>query len=1023
MILVCLAISGIPLHAQTRSFYNHNIYSGVTSNHVYKVIVDRYGYVWIATTNGVLRYNGYSFRRFSEEDGLATNDVWNIVEDEYGGIWLGSIANKFGYIANNKFKTVISAASNNPIYPIYLQAVKGGVVFLQTVNQSKGATSGVHSYYCRRNGDTKKVTVMYSAPNVPARTMDKDGNTYLMYKGKIVMSSTWDGKKVNRKIADIDNSKYSYPDSAFCVNMSNNFWFINRHTPADTLYFIGIKNGQLKKMHVPLAKSENIIAIHQINDEQYITTNKWIKVYDSALALKRTIGIKEILPDADTNTASLVWYTENKFWKAFTTTSNKGMYQHFNATALDVSDIIDIGAAEYKGCGANGTQYWVDNARRETIILKGSKVEKRDTRHVLLGLNDVYSYHKDSSIICTMQGVYKINERNWSMVNYYEKLKYLNFSQWVDSTTTDETLIRKTLTASYRQLLYANRDTLYARVMRHSIAKQFWDADTAKDIFVFSEVGDYNTVDTANRLLWSSSGDWIKRYNLQTVRIDSVGISVLARLGISKIRRIKVDPRTGNLFVLCNDKLLLCDIMRHKISQIKFSLNPTTCNMELFGGNLVLLNELGMAIYKVHKSGDVSAPYYILNHKYKYYKYLTGNRFYVGDSIVNFNTDKGLYSLKIPAAYLFGKENYSLSYKLLVSYKDSLFSLNSKDTIAIDQNSGVLSFDVVNPEGVGDVRLQIKVYGEDTAWQLLNGNDWFAAGLKPNAYHKVYVRPMDNGWMGEPIAVVVFIKPYWWQTNMGKGSIGLVALMVIGGVVWLATFVTKRNADRANARKNLENELKNLRTSMELKSIHAQINPHFIFNTLSTGLYFIKKNKMEDAYDHISAFSELLRNYIKSSRDKYIVLNEEIDNLRRYVSLQQSRFDNLHEFDVEIGEGVNVYAEKIPALLLQPLVENAINHGLFHKQTPGRLLLRFEKNIDGDLICIIDDDGVGRQKSKEINAETRHKTQSYGTDLVKELIETFNKYEPIHITISYLDKVAPECGTTVVLTIKQMKNE
>ena len=143
----------------------------------------------------------------------------------------------------------------------------------------------------------------------------------------------------------------------------------------------------------------------------------------------------------------------------------------------------------------------------------------------------------------------------------------------------------------------------------------------------------------------------------------------------------------------------------------------------------------------------------------------------------------------------------------------------------------------------------------------------------------------------------------------------------------------------------------------------------------------------------------------------------------RYVTLQQSRFENLHEFIIEIGEGVKPKVEKIPALLLQPLVENAINHGLFHKATSGLLLLRFERGEDNSLICIIDDDGVGRERAKEINAETKHKTQSYGTDLVRELIEAFNKYEPVQITIEYIDKQSPESGTTVILTIKELKDD
>ena len=78
-----------------QGYYNFNIYNGLPSNHVYQVIVDTYGYAWIATTKGVLKYNGYTFRKFGLDEGLAKEDVWYLMEDNATKVWLGSITNNF----------------------------------------------------------------------------------------------------------------------------------------------------------------------------------------------------------------------------------------------------------------------------------------------------------------------------------------------------------------------------------------------------------------------------------------------------------------------------------------------------------------------------------------------------------------------------------------------------------------------------------------------------------------------------------------------------------------------------------------------------------------------------------------------------------------------------------------------------------------------------------------------------------------------------------------------------------------
>ena len=228
---------------------------------------------------------------------------------------------------------------------------------------------------------------------------------------------------------------------------------------------------------------------------------------------------------------------------------------------------------------------------------------------------------------------------------------------------------------------------------------------------------------------------------------------------------------------------------------------------------------------------------------------------------------------------------------------------------------------------------------------------------------------------------------------------------------------------RMHTRKNLQKEVKNLHLELELKSIYAQINPHFIFNTLSSGLHFIRKGRMKEAYDHISAFSDLLRCYLTSSREKYISIGQEIINLENYIKLQQNRFGDKFSHEIITPSDGTLAKVQIPALLLQPIVENAIVHGLYHKEDKGHLKIAFKKDDGNGVVIVIDDDGIGRTMSKALNEANGIEIRSHGTDLIRDLVSIFNNYETISINITYIDKVPPLSGTTVMLTIKDPPHE
>jgi LytS/YehU family sensor histidine kinase len=160
---------------------------------------------------------------------------------------------------------------------------------------------------------------------------------------------------------------------------------------------------------------------------------------------------------------------------------------------------------------------------------------------------------------------------------------------------------------------------------------------------------------------------------------------------------------------------------------------------------------------------------------------------------------------------------------------------------------------------------------------------------------------------------------------------------------------------------------------------------------------------------------------LKSSQNRYVSLGEEIEMLRNYMELQQIRFDEKFSYHIDIDNKLPVDNIMIPSLLLQPLVENAINHGLFHSLGAGELLLRFRQGKDNtEMVCEIEDNGIGREASMKINQESSTK-ESYGTKLTNKLLDIFKDYEHMDINLEYTDKPYPGTGTIVTLTLKNLK--
>jgi len=206
----------------------------------------------------------------------------------------------------------------------------------------------------------------------------------------------------------------------------------------------------------------------------------------------------------------------------------------------------------------------------------------------------------------------------------------------------------------------------------------------------------------------------------------------------------------------------------------------------------------------------------------------------------------------------------------------------------------------------------------------------------------------------------------------------------------------------------------------ELKALKAQMNPHFIFNVLNSIQEFIVLNKKDLASEYLASFAELIRSYLHFSNKGVLTLQEEVETLEKYLGLEKLRFSQNFEYSIKIDQSIESDSLFIPTMLIQPYVENAVKHGLFHKKENCRLKIEFQQQNSPKIRCIIEDNGIGRQKSKEHRDRKLKKQKSFASQATASRLNLLNEqgHQKIGVEIIDLkDHQNNDIGTKVILDI------
>ncbi len=355
----------------------------------------------------------------------------------------------------------------------------------------------------------------------------------------------------------------------------------------------------------------------------------------------------------------------------------------------------------------------------------------------------------------------------------------------------------------------------------------------------------------------------------------------------------------------------------------------------------------------------------------------------------------------------------------------SVYAMDTNDTIQYfgsnryfalpySKNDITFHFTAINLNGSKNIEYQYKLEGYDKEWHA--GTDVREARYPslPAGNYAFHVKAsIDHlNWITSNNEIALYIVPPFWQRWWFITAMIMLLALIIHALYWM-------RLKQVREKEKIKSEYNQKIAEIEMKALRAQMNPHFIFNCLNSINRYIVKSDHATASLYLTRFSKLIRLILDNSNSKNVLLSNELEALRIYIEMESLRFNNKFTYNIALDKEVYVDIMEVPPLIIQPYVENAIWHGLLHKETAGHLDINLSMIDESMLQCIIEDNGVGRDKAREYKSKSATTKKSLGMKLTEDRISLLNKHASSNASITIIDLVhnGEPAGTKVVLKI------
>jgi ligand-binding sensor domain-containing protein/signal transduction histidine kinase len=954
LFMLCVSLHGV---AQQQNYTAFTVNDGLPSNYIQPCVEDDKGFLWVCTDSGIARFDGKHFQLFTTKEGLPDNEVLAVIKETNGRIWVSCFKQGPAYFDEIKNRFISGVTDTN------LRKVKLGTAMMYLFSLQGGGVMYYNEtgYYFLK--DKKVVRYNPYADGVVVKQF-KNGT-------KIV----WNNSRIRQKPPTLKTTFYHVAGGTRTDSISLGFHHANDVVlPAfnnDRFYNLRLYS---RRCYIytdfettPFKFKTDSVVLPEACI-YYSFTPTFLSFYGSSGKIyvydKKTL---KLLLTTGGNYApnSLLNDSKGNIWIS---TIDKGLLMYRKTTIQHLtlppgfqnSNFFSIaqgpGGSVLAG-NFNGEVLENNGGKAITHALSKTPIQLYRVRKIIVSQNKVFTFSENGTSVNFENGILTVIGSLFyakTAVKYNDSIILVGqVGAFYKLNTVTEKATRlnflpKRVTAlaktSDGMVYYGSTDGLY----KYSYAQNKGWALT-KDNQLFAErVTDLCA--TADGLLWvATSGKGVF-----AVKNDKVQYHFTTANGIinNAVRNI-VAAAPGQLWIGTGDGISILNyaVKDKAVRKIQnLSVNDGLTNNVI--NEMVYQND---TVYAATADGISVIPAKISIPKFNIPVYLTGISINQRDTILSAS-----YKLKSSQRNI---QMHFAGVELGGHFKNLQYTLDRlRNWIALDQNTLTI--------------------------QLSSGS------------HTVQVRAVDvNGNISNKILTLKFDveTPFWksvwfWIT---LAAITQIAIIYV---------VNRRLKKRKEAR--LAKEILNVQTaSLEQQAFTSLMNPHFMFNALNSVQHYINLQDRQNANRYLSDFASLIRKNFEAAQQSFIPLEQEMENIKIYLRLEQMRFNDRFAYEVAIADNLDTEDWMVPTMIVQPLLENALLHGLMPSSIDGKLTIGLTEQ-NGDLLITITDNGIGMANSVALKALGNHKSR--GMELIRKRVGALSRFGAHAITISMAPAFASE---------------
>ncbi|MCX6305017.1 MAG: histidine kinase [Bacteroidetes bacterium] len=968
---VILFSANLTLPAQNPYIQHYTTQDGLPSNTVYYVFQDSRKFLWFATDAGVSRYDGTSFTNYRKKDGLASNDVIRIKEDSYGRIWFFHYSGLLSFIVRNK----IYSETNTP----YLKSLEGKEFYFDFI-QDEDSTIYFYNRYSEiialdRHNNVTRYNIRDKLMHTHAVLRERHPLFYLRRITKSLSGDFlfWTGNALfkQKTFTGITRFVSAIAATYTVFPVGKNTYLVDSYTSKLYKYR---DECLVDSLIIPFYTENFLKSVLKDDGERIWVADYFQGVYcmdhDTVIHRFDIQKPQSMLRDHESN----IWIGS----------VNDGVYKispyllshrHYSSRFFGEKGIVGM-------CREGSGGVWLSNGNKVSL-LKNNEFYALNFGNRVDYINFLFQV-KTGSLIIGEKGVAMYNIEGAKADNITKTVNY-RLSEKMSLVLKAMAMQKKGKEISAfvgSSLQYSDQDHLFREKKEINLGMRIYS--------IFYDVNDDLIVNSLKMLVFGENklvpcralarfdnkiitnhlniGDKAEIYNIEGdtlyVNIRKVFYNLSEAFGAPvdlQVRNITYDEPT--LYLSTSRNVYRCD-------------NP----LEVISGRKIRFKLLDINFRNIHEI--------LVNHDSLYIASDDGLTI-IPETLI------GRMVTQVPNPYI----RSVLVNDAEEDPGDQGVTIRGSTKIAF--SCGCINY------SSAPVVFAYKLEGLDTAWTTgTSGNVIYQRLLSGNYTFKLKVRKSTSEWSGV-IEYPFQIKASFWRHPMFFASLVIVVLLGI-------TLLIIRRKNIQMRHRELDHHL----VTLELKSLQSMMNPHFIFNTLGSIQNFLLKNKTGEAGLYLSQFARLIRQNMNALNESMINLDEEFDRLSNYLDLERLRMENKFTYKIDIDNSFDPEEIMIPAMIIQPFVENSIWHGISALDDKGFISILFSLLDEHSLKVVITDNGIGIKKAQALQTKSE-KHLKLGMEMTLKRLELLGRKYAVktRVDLSEAFPGEPNPGTRVVVVI------